>query len=86
MYGDQLKYNLLVALFIMLLLLMIQLEKTWVHCIRQKYDMFDTFKKWKALAGNETGKRLECLRSDNGVEYCNMKFDSYYSHNVIHRE
>ena len=28
-------------------------RKTWVCCIRQKYDVFDTFKKWKALAKNE---------------------------------
>ena len=25
-------------------------RKTWVYCIRQKYDVFDTFKKWKYLA------------------------------------
>ena len=43
-------------------------RKTWVYCIRQKYDVFDIFKKWKALAENETGKRLKCLRSDNGGE------------------
>ena len=33
-------------------------RKTWVYCIRQKYDVFDTFKKWKALVENETGKKL----------------------------
>ena len=48
--------------------------------------MFDTFKKWKALVENETGKRLKCLRSDNGGEYCSKEFDSYCSHNGIHRE
>ena len=52
----------------MLLLLMMQLEKAWVYCIRKKFDVFDTFKKWKALAENEIGKRLKCLRSDNGGE------------------
>ena len=61
-------------------------RKTWVYCIRQKSDVFDTFKKWKALAENETGKRLKCLRSDNGGEYCSKEFDSYCSHNGIHRE
>ena len=24
-------------------------KKTWVYCIRQKYDVFSTFKKWKDL-------------------------------------
>ena len=48
--------------------------------------MFATFKKWKALVENETGKRLKCLRSDNGGEYCSKEFDSYCSHNGICRE
>ena len=52
-------------------------RKTWVYCIRQKSDVFDNFKKWKALAENETRKRLKCLRSDNGGEYCSKEFDSY---------
>ena len=56
------------------------------YCIRQKSDVFDTFKKWKALAENETRKRLKCLRSDNGGENCSKEFDSYCSHNGIHRE
>ena len=58
-------------------------RKTWIYCIRQKYDVFDTFKKWKDLAENETGKRLKCLRSDNGGEYCSKEFDSYCSQNGI---
>jgi 5'-3' exoribonuclease 2 len=45
-------------------------RKTWVYCIRQKYDVFDTFKKWKALVDNETGKMLKCLKLDNGGGYC----------------
>jgi transposase InsO family protein len=61
-------------------------RKTWVYCIRQKYDVFDTFKKWKALVENETGKRLKCLRLDNGVEYCSKDFDDYCSYHGIHRE
>jgi hypothetical protein len=43
-------------------------RKTWVYCIRQKSDVFDTFKKWKPLVENETRKRLKCLKSDNGGE------------------
>jgi transposase InsO family protein len=61
-------------------------RKTWVYCIRQKSDVFDTFKKWKALVENETGKNLKCLRSDNGGEYCSKEFDDYYSYHGIRRE
>ena len=60
--------------------------KTWVYCIRQKSNVFVTFKKWKDLVENETRKRLKCLRSNNGGEYCSKEFDRYYSHNGIRRE
>jgi transposase InsO family protein len=61
-------------------------RKTWVYCIRQKYNVFDTFKKWKVLVENETGKRLKCLRSNNGGEYCKKEFDDYCSFHGIRRE
>ena len=48
--------------------------------------MFDTFKKWKYLAENETRKRLKCLRFDNGGEYYNKESDSYCSYHGIRRE
>jgi hypothetical protein len=51
-----------------------------------KYDGFDTFKKWKALVENEIGKKMKCLRSKNGGEYCNKDFDDYCSYHGIHRE
>jgi hypothetical protein len=59
---------------------------TWVYCIQQKSDVFDTFKKWKALVENETGKSLKCLRSDNGGEYCSKESDDYCSYHGIRRE
>jgi hypothetical protein len=85
MYGDQLRYHLLAALIIMLLLLMMQLEKLGFIAFN-KNMMFDTFKKWKALVENETGKSLKCLRSDNGGEYYNKEFDDYCSYHGIRRE
>lgn len=61
-------------------------RKTWVYCIKKKYVVFNTFKKWKALVENEIGKKLKCIRSDNGGEYCSKEFDNYYSYNGIHRQ
>jgi len=40
----------------------------------------------KVLVENETRKRLKCLRSDDGGEYCSKEFDRYCSENGIHRE
>jgi hypothetical protein len=61
-------------------------RKTWVYFIRQKYDVFYTFKKWKALVENDTGKSLKCLRSENGGEYCSKEFYYYCSYHGIRRE
>ena len=61
-------------------------RKTWNYCIQNKYVVFDTFKKWKALVETEIRKNLKCLRSDNGGEYCSKDFDRYCSEHGIHRE
>ena len=37
-------------------------RKTWIYCIQNKSDVFDTFKKWKALVDIETGNKVKCLR------------------------
>ena len=60
-------------------------QKTWMYFLKQKFDFFENFKKWKALVENETGKKLKCLRSDNGGEYCSTTFEYYCSINGIQR-
>ena len=62
------------------------IRKTWVYCIHKKCDVFNTFKKWKALAENEIGKKLKCLISNNGGEYCSNEFYNNYSYHGIHRQ
>ena len=54
-------------------------RKTWIYCIQNKSDVFDTFKKWKDLVEIEIGKKFKCLRLDNGGEYCSKEFDRYCS-------
>ena len=54
--------------------------------LKQKSDVFEIFKKWKDLIENETGKKLKCLRSDNGGEYCSNSFKDYFSINGIKRK
>ena len=56
-----------------------------MYFLKKKYDVFETFKKWKALVENEIGKKLKCLRLDNGDEYCNRSFEDYCSNNGIER-
>ncbi|KAK3039795.1 hypothetical protein RJ639_027108 [Escallonia herrerae] len=58
-------------------------RKTWIYAIRQKSDVYHTFKKWKTLVENETGNKVKCLKSDNGGEYSDGGFQEYCSNNDI---
>ena len=60
-------------------------KKLCIYFLRQKIDVFKTFKKWKCLVENKTGKKIKSLRSDNGGEYCSHEFEDYCSTNGIHR-
>lgn len=51
-------------------------RKTCIYCIQNKYDAFDTLKKWKDLVENETGKKLKCRISDKEGKYYNKEFDN----------
>nr|CCA18867.1 putative polyprotein [Albugo laibachii Nc14] len=44
------------------------------HFIQTKGKVFSNFIEFKALVENQFGKRIKCLRSDNGGEYINEQF------------
>lgn len=50
-------------------------KKVWIYFLKAKTEVFDHFAEWKLLVENQTGKRLKCLRTDNGLEFCNLKMD-----------
>lgn len=52
-------------------------RKVWIYFLKTKDEAFDTFKEWKVEVETQTGRKLKCLRTDNGLEYCNKRFDSY---------
>lgn len=61
-------------------------RKVWVYFLKNKSNVFDTFKKWRALVENETYLKVKCLRSDNGGEYIDQGFKEYYANNEIKME
>ncbi|GKE95032.1 putative RNA-directed DNA polymerase [Tanacetum coccineum] len=44
-------------------------RKVWVHTLKTKDQVLDVFKQFHALVERQTGKKLKCIRSDNGGEY-----------------
>ncbi|KAK3007522.1 hypothetical protein RJ639_014846 [Escallonia herrerae] len=46
-------------------------RKTWIYAIKQKSDVYHTFKKWKALVENETGNKFWAAAVDTAVYLIN---------------
>jgi transposase InsO family protein len=38
---------------------------------------------WKAEVENQTGKKVKCLRTDNGTKYTNDEFKNFYEQHGI---
>ncbi|GKD04573.1 putative RNA-directed DNA polymerase [Tanacetum coccineum] len=58
-------------------------RKVWVYFLKNKSEVFNTFKKWKPTTENETNLRVKCLKSDNGGEYSSREFIEYCAENGI---
>jgi hypothetical protein len=54
-----------------------------VYFLKSKYNVFETFEKWKVVVETETDLKLKCLRSDNGGEYEDEDFKQLYAVNGI---
>ena len=52
-------------------------RKVWVYFLKRKSDVFETFRKWKALVENQTGRKIKHLRTDNGLEFCGGDFNEF---------
>nr|GEY94716.1 hypothetical protein [Tanacetum cinerariifolium] len=54
------------------------LKKVWVYFLKNKSEVFNTFKKWKVAVENEANLRVKCLKSNNGGEYSSREFIEYW--------
>ena len=56
----------------------------WVYLLKNKSEVFDLFKVFRALVEKQSGRKLKILRSDNGGEYVKFDFIKYYEYAGIH--
>ena len=54
--------------------------------MKNKSEVFEKFKEFKALIGKQWEKRIKTLRSDNGGEYTSKEFESFCKEAGIKRE
>jgi hypothetical protein len=62
------------------------LRNTWIYFLRNKFEVFDRFKEFKALVENQTEKRIKALRTDNGKEFCENEFEEFCKKCGIERQ
>ncbi|KAJ9548930.1 hypothetical protein OSB04_021473 [Centaurea solstitialis] len=58
-------------------------RKVWVYFLKNKFDVFNTFKKWKTAVELEIDLKVKCLKSDNGGEYISTEFTNYCAEHGI---
>ena len=49
----------------------------WVFCLKYKSEVAGVFWKFKKSVENQSGCKIQCLRSDNGTEYTSSQFNSF---------
>ena len=60
-------------------------KKVWVYLIKAKSETFKKFMFWKQTVEGQTDFKLKCLRTDNGLEFCNHEFDAFCHKNGVKR-
>ena len=60
-------------------------RKTWVYFLKQKSEVFEAFKKFKAAVENESGQKIKALRSDRGGEFTSKEFQDFCATSGIRR-
>ena len=58
----------------------------WVYILKNKGEVFEKFRKWKALVEKSSEKKIKVLRCDNGGEYTSTEFVNYLSKEGIKHE
>ena len=48
-------------------------RKVFVYILQNKTEVTAFFAQFKALVENQTGRKIKCLRTDNGTEFCNKQ-------------
>ncbi|KAH9697084.1 hypothetical protein KPL71_023464 [Citrus sinensis] len=60
-------------------------RKTWVYFLKQKSEVFEAFKKLKAVMEKESGYPIKAMRSDRGGEFTSKEFLEFCEANGVRR-
>ncbi|KAK3041022.1 hypothetical protein RJ639_026734 [Escallonia herrerae] len=52
-------------------------RQTWVYFLKQKSEVFPTFKRFKALVEKQNGYHIKAMRSDHEGEFTSKEFKAF---------
>lgn len=52
-------------------------RKVWVYFLKTKDEVFQRFVEWKKMVEVQVERKVKKLRTDNGLEFCNLRFDQF---------
>jgi len=52
-------------------------RKTWVYFLKHKDEAYGKFVEWSIMIENQTERKVKILRTDNGLEFCNTRFNDF---------
>lgn len=58
-------------------------HKTWVYFLKEKYEAFQVFKKFRAQVENESGCLIKAIRTVRGGEFTSDKFNQFCDYLVV---
>ena len=58
----------------------------WVYFLKEKSEVFEKFKEFEYSIENDIGRKLKCLRMDNGGEYTSLDLNDYLKEKMIRRQ
>jgi hypothetical protein len=61
-------------------------QKSWIFFVKTKGQVFNRFQEFKALAENQTGRKIRVLRTNNGGEYTSKEFNDFCAGEGMKRE
>jgi len=59
---------------------------TWVYFMKQRYEVFNVFRKFKCFVERQSGCLIKVLRSDRWKEYTSNQFHKFYKDEGMKRQ
>jgi transposase InsO family protein len=58
---------------------------TWLYLLKHKNEVFDVFKSFHIMVQTQFSTKIQTLRSNNGGEYVNQQFQTYFqTYGLLH--